>query len=106
MARSRFADLDLLPGLVAVALFAVMAAAFLGASLPDPAGYPADAALITDIGYALFDFTGESGVPTEGFLAAFELIDLVLVAALVGAVLLAKREDGSIGNPLQWGDDE
>ncbi|QDX39670.1 NADH-quinone oxidoreductase subunit J [Salarchaeum sp. JOR-1] len=106
MARSRFADLDLLPGLAAVALFAVMAAAFLGASLPDPAGYPADATLIADIGYSLFDFTEQSGAPTEGFLAAFELIDLVLVAALVGAVLLAKREDGSIGNPLKWGDDE
>ncbi|MGB9986375.1 NADH-quinone oxidoreductase subunit J [Salarchaeum japonicum] len=107
MARFRFAeDIRVLPGLVAVALFVVMAAAFLGANLPDPAGFPADATLIADIGYSLFDFTEESGVPTEGFLAAFELIDLVLVAALVGAILLAKREDGSIGNPLNWGDDE
>ena len=35
---------------------------------------------------------GQAAVATEGFLGAFEIIDVVLVAALVAAVMLARRE--------------
>ncbi|WP_435335596.1 hypothetical protein [Haloarchaeobius sp. TZWWS8] len=49
-----------------------------------------------DIGYHLFGLgsSAEPTVPGESFLVAFEIIDLVLVAALVGAVMLARRDVG------------
>jgi NADH-quinone oxidoreductase subunit J len=37
---------------------------------------------------------GGADIPSETFLAAFEIIDVVLVAALVGAVMLARRDRG------------
>ena len=37
------------------------------------------------------DLPGAS-IPSEGFLAAFEIIDIALVAALVAAVMLARRD--------------
>jgi NADH-quinone oxidoreductase subunit J len=81
----------LAPGLAAVALFVVMAAVFLGASFGQAQGFPQDANITASIGYAMFglDF---GDVPSEGFLVAFEIIDIVLVAALAGAVMLARRE--------------
>ena len=49
------------------------------------------------IGYAMFGLNSQLPVElqSESFLAAFEIIGLVLVAALVGAVMLARREDVS-----------
>jgi len=79
-------------GLAAVALFAVMAAVFFAAEFGDVAGFP-DGSITASLGYALFDLDG-AAVPSEGLLAAFEIVDLVLVAALVGAVMLARREGG------------
>ena len=84
---------NLLPGLAAVALFGVMAAIFLGASFGEPVGFPQEASITASLGYALFDIS-TSGIESEGFLAAFEIIDFVLIAALAGAVMLAKREGG------------
>ena len=84
----------LVPGLAAVALFAVMAAVFLTASFPEPQGFPNDASIVASIGYAMFDLDF-GGVSSESFLVAFEIIDIVLVAALVGAVMLARREPGT-----------
>jgi NADH-quinone oxidoreductase subunit J len=87
-------DASLSRGLAAVALFAVMAAAFLraGAAFGAPAGFPADASITESIGYAMFNLD-MGAVPGEGFLVAFILIAVVLDAALDGAVLLAKRDD-------------
>ncbi|KAB1191953.1 proton-conducting membrane transporter [Haloferax sp. MBLA0076] len=81
----------LVPGLAAVALFVVMAVVFLGASFPNPQGFAEGANLTASIGYTMFnlDFGSVAG---ESMLIAFEIIDLVLVAALVGSVLLARRE--------------
>ncbi|AHG03439.1 NADH dehydrogenase [Halobacterium sp. DL1] len=90
------------PGIVAVALFAVMAAVFVGTNFDVATGFAADANITATIGYALMgllDVSGETAVESEGFLAAFEIIDVVLVAALVGSVMLADRE-------LLGGDDE
>lgn len=87
-------DGNLLPGLAAVALFGVMAAIFLGASFGEPAGFPQDASITAGLGYALFDISTVSPIESEGFLAAFEIIDFVLIAALAAAVMLAKREGG------------
>jgi len=86
----------LLPGLAAVVLFVVMAAAILRASFGDPQGFGPDAQITASIGYAMFNLDMAT-TPGEGMLVAFEIIDAVLVAALVAAVLLARREqDGSM----------
>ncbi|WP_336337223.1 proton-conducting membrane transporter [Haloarcula brevis] len=86
-------------GLAAVGLFVVLGAVFIGVSFPAPAGFGEGAAITKSLGAALFDIApgaimdeGETAVPGEGFLIVFEIIDIVLVAALVGAVMLARRE--------------
>ena len=87
----------LVPGLAAVALFVVMVATFVTAPFGEAAGFPADANITASIGYAMFNLTDLAGVPSESFLVAFEIIDLVLVAALAAAVMLARREsEGSL----------
>jgi NADH-quinone oxidoreductase subunit J len=84
-----------LPGVAALALFAVMAWVFVGAEFGEAAaGFAGDAGITASIGYAMFNIGAENAVPSEGFLISFEIIDLVLVAALVGAVMLARRDDG------------
>ncbi|MFB6068590.1 MAG: NADH-quinone oxidoreductase subunit J [Halobacterium sp.] len=93
--RPRLArDINLLPGLAAVALFAVMGVVFVGANFdPTAGGFPADVSITASLGHVLFNIGGTPlAEQTPGFLAAFEIIDVVLVAALVGAVMLAKRE--------------
>ena len=88
----------LVPGLAAVALFAVMAVVFLRAEFPlaEAAGFPEGASITASIGYAMFNVDGGGAtVPSEGFLVAFEIVDIVLVAALVGAVTLARTGIGS-----------
>ncbi|MDS0221046.1 proton-conducting membrane transporter [Haloarcula sp. S1AR25-5A] len=86
-------------GLAAVALFIVLGAVFMGVSFPAPAGFGEGAAITKSLGAAMFDIApsaimgeGETAVPGEGFLVTFEIIDIVLVAALVGSVMLARRE--------------
>ncbi|MFP4590081.1 MAG: proton-conducting membrane transporter [Halobacteriales archaeon] len=82
----------LLPGVVAVALFVVLAYVSLRADLGEVVGFPEGESITRNIGFALFDIP--TSIPSEGFLAAFLLIALVLDAALDGAVLLARREEG------------
>jgi len=94
--RPEFADdLNFVPGLAAVALFAVMAAVFVGAGFESAtAGFPADASITASLGYVLMDLNGTSlAEATPGFLAAFIIIAVLLDAALDGAVFLADRED-------------
>jgi len=94
--RPEFADdLNFVSGLAAVALFAVMAVVFVGAGFESAtAGFPADVSVTASLGYVLMDLNGTSlAEATPGFLAAFETIDIVLVAALAGAVFLADRGD-------------
>jgi NADH-quinone oxidoreductase subunit J len=81
----------LVPGVAALALFAVMAGAFLAAEFPAPQGFPADANITASIGYAMFDLDFGS-VPSESFLVAFLVIAIALDAALDGAIILARRE--------------
>jgi len=97
MDRSR-----LLPGLAAVALFAVMAAAFLTARFGAPAGFP-EGSVTATIGYAMFDLVDLAAIPVEGFLIAFLIIALVLDAALEAAVMLARREEE--GQPIETYDE-
>ena len=81
----------LVRGIGAIALFAVLALVVVRATIGAPSGFPADASITASIGYAMFNLEG-GNVPAEGFLAAFEIIDVVLVAALVAAVMLGTRE--------------
>ncbi|SFR43831.1 NADH-quinone oxidoreductase subunit J [Halogeometricum rufum] len=87
----------LVPGLAAVALFVVMVAAFLSASLPDPTGFGADANITASIGYAMFNLDF-GDVASESFLVAFIVIAVALDVALDGAVLLARRESSEPGS--------
>jgi len=92
-------DSSLWPGVAAIGLFVVFAATFLTAELPDPSGFGADAALMKSIGAAMFGLEATNivsegtAISSESFLVVFEIIDLVLVAALVGAIMLARREE-------------
>jgi len=90
--RPRLAtDVNYVNGLAALALFAVMAYVFFTTELGQPAGFP-DGSITASIGYAMFDMVDQAAIGAESFLVAFEIIDIVLVAALVGAVMLARRE--------------
>ncbi|MDQ2051978.1 hypothetical protein RBH26_15990 [Natronolimnohabitans sp. A-GB9] len=88
----------LVPGLLAAALFALMALIVLNTSFQPLAdgGFEADS-ITAAIGYALLDLeplqesAGVTG--TEPFLAAFLLIAVALDAALDAALVLAKREE-------------
>lgn len=88
------------PAAVAGGLFAVIAATVGAADFGGPvAGFPADASVVHNIGYALFNLGGYevASIPAEGFLAAFLIVAVALDVAVDGAVYLAKREeDGSV----------
>lgn len=86
----------LLPGLIAVALFIVMAAVVLASTFPEPAGFDPGAHITASIGFALFNIPA-GDVPSEGFLAAFLIVAIALDAALDGAVMLARRDDAPNG---------
>jgi NADH-quinone oxidoreductase subunit J len=91
-------DRTLLPGLAAVGIFAVMAAVFLRAEFSAVAGF-GDASTVTGIGYALIgtaESAGQQAVyeDTGQFLVAFILIAVLLDAALDGALMLARRDEG------------
>jgi len=81
-----------LPGLVALVLFGVLSAVYMTAEFAQPAGFPSDASVVANIGYAMFNLQGQLDIPSEGFLVAFILIAVVLDAALDGSIMLAKRE--------------
>lgn len=85
-------DTNYVNGLAASVLFVVLVAVFLTAGFGEAAGFAADASLVAGIGYALMDLHAESAVGVEGFLATFETVGFVLVAATVAAVTLASRE--------------
>ena len=91
------------PGVAALALFAVLAWVFVGAEFGEAAsGFAGEAGITASIGYAMFNIAADNAVASEGFLIPFEIIDLVLVAALVGAVMLARRDDsGQITSALR-----
>jgi NADH-quinone oxidoreductase subunit J len=88
-------DVDVLPGIAAIALFAAMGVVILTATLDPVQGYEAGAAITRSIGYALFNLErGAPVVASEGFLFPFFAIAFVLDAALGAAVMLARRDGG------------
>jgi len=99
----------LLRGTAAVLLFGVMAVTILGVSFGSPAGFPDVTNITAGIGYAMFDISADvvESTGTESFLVAFIIIAFVLDAALEGAVLLARREEGDrTVSALETGGDE
>lgn len=108
MSRPRMIPLgrNLLPGAIAVALFAVLAATFLTVAgsgptefaFTDPPGFP-DVSIVAGIGYALIGEPAAAGAElvyesTESFLVALVIVALLLDAALDGALMLAERDEG------------
>ncbi len=95
----------LLPGIIAVALFGVLAVIVLGTPFGSPAGFPDDVSIVEHIGYALFNIDlGDADLRGESFLVAFLVIALVLDAALEGSIMLAERDDyagGTVEEPRQ-----
>ena len=75
------------------------------ASTPSLAGALGDGSITASIGFAMFNLAG-GAFPSEGFLVAFEIIDIVLVAALAAAVMLARREGAGGFLPLTDGGEE
>jgi len=96
MKRPRLVALDrrLLPGLVAVALFLVIAAVVLGHEFVGEAVGFGDASVVGGIGYSLIGADDLAAVPVESFLVALVLVAILLDAALDGALMLAKRDGG------------
>lgn len=90
----------IVPAVAVGLLFAVMALTVLSADFgAEVAGFPADASVVHNLGYALFNLGvyDVATIPSEGFLAAFLIVAVALDVAVDGAVYLAKREeDGSI----------
>ncbi|WP_455448745.1 hypothetical protein [Natrinema thermotolerans] len=89
----------LVPGLLAVGLFAVMALITLNASFSGMEGFPEGISVTAELGYALFGYDELQTVGgTEPFLAAVLLVAVALDAALDASLVLAKREEG--GEPV------
>ncbi|WP_114578166.1 hypothetical protein [Saliphagus sp. LR7] len=95
----------LLPGVLAVALFGLIALVVLNTPFEGMAGYPDGISVTAEVGYALLDFTalqsGEGAIgDTEHFLVSFFLMAVVLDAALDASLVLAKREEaGEVVSP-------
>ena len=85
------------PAVAVGLLFGTMALTALSADFAAAgAGFPADASVVHNIGYALFNLGAYdvATIPSEGFLAAFLIAAVALDVAVDGAVYLAKREEG------------
>ncbi len=88
----------MVPGILAVILFAMMGLITLNTGFGAMTGFPDGTAITSEIGYAMFDYTalqsteGNLGA-TEPFLISFLLIAIVLDAALDASLVLAKREE-------------
>lgn len=88
---------SLLPGILAVALFIMMALIVLNTGFGAMQGFPEGISVTAELGYAMFGFealqsTEQAVGNTEPFLAALLLIAVVLDAALDASLVLAKRE--------------
>ena len=94
------------PGVLAIALFGLLAAVILSTNFESWATFPDDAAITSEIGYAMFDYDAlqhEGLGATEPFLVSFILIAIVLDAALDASLVLAKREDeGETPHPASY----
>ncbi|MFB6113725.1 MAG: proton-conducting membrane transporter [Halodesulfurarchaeum sp.] len=99
-------DRNFLPGLAAVAFFVVIGVTMVAASYEPAVGFEAGAHITGSIGRALVNISGgEATIPGAEFLSVFFTISLVLVAALIAAVMLARRERESVLERKRGGED-
>ncbi|GAB3030742.1 hypothetical protein [Natronobiforma cellulositropha] len=84
----------LVPGVLAVVLFGLLAAVTLNTGFGQMTGFDTDLGITANIGYAMFDMEVLQEIPSEPFLVSFLLAAVVLDAALDAALVLAKREEG------------
>lgn len=91
---------ELLPGLIAAILFAVIATVVVRTPFGASEGFPEGVSIVAHIGYAMFDMHHlmAEGMTAEPFLVAFILVAILLDAALDASLVLAKREEG--GEPV------
>ncbi len=89
--RLRFGR-QLVPGVVAIALFGVFLAVIATSSFDEPVGFPEGISVIANIGFALLNIDA-GPLDAEGFLVALIAIAVVLDAALGAAVMLAWRDE-------------
>jgi len=87
----------LLPGVIAIGLFGIIAATVLAGEFGAAEGFP-DVSIVSGIGYALIGEPAAAGSEalfenTESFLVALILIAVALDAALDGALMTAKRDE-------------
>lgn len=82
----------LLPGVLAVGIFAVFVSVIARSDFGASEGFPDEESIIENIGFALLNIDA-GAIPAEGFLVALIAIAVVLDAALGGAVMLASRDD-------------
>jgi NADH-quinone oxidoreductase subunit J len=86
-----FVGRHLLGGLAAVGLLVMLLLAVATSEFGAPVGFPADASITANIGYALFALPIQT-IPAESFLVALIVIAVALDVAIDGAVYLARRE--------------
>ena len=86
-------DRSTVPGVIAIGLFGIMAAVFLNAEFDSFEGF-ADGSVVGSIGYALIGANDQAALTVGSFLVALILVAVLLDAALDGALMLAKRDEG------------
>ena len=88
-------DRQTLVGLIPLGLFVVIAALVLTTEFGEPIGFAEGGlTVVEDIGYALIGTAEHATLQVDDFLVALILIAILLDAALDGALMLAKREEG------------
>jgi NADH-quinone oxidoreductase subunit J len=80
-------------GVVSALMFVGVVLATRSFPFPAAAGDGATSASVEEIGRALLS------AGSEGFALAFEVVSLVLIAALIGAITIARAEDKADGSP-------
>lgn len=97
--RPRLIELDrrILVALLPLVLFGVIAAIAVTTDFSEPGviGFEdGGLTIVEDIGYSLIGAADQATLETDNFLVALVLIAVLLDAALDGALMLAKRDDG------------
>lgn len=95
--RPQLIDIDrrVLVGLLPLGLFVGIAALVFTSDFEESAGFAEGGlTVVEDIGYALIGQADHATLAVGNFLVALILIAVLLDAALDGALMLAKRDDG------------
>lgn len=95
--RPQLIELDrrLLAGLIPLGLFVIIAAITLTTEFGESVSFAEGGfSIVADIGYALIGAPEQGAIDVDDFLVALVLVAVLLDAALDGALMLAKRDEG------------